>query len=332
MAKPTYGPVDLNAVITAHTQEYLSRKLENQSFTVHPILDDLRASKKVYNGGVNVVVPILDGYTPVGGAFTRGSTIDLTHVDHATQARYAPVYYYEPVVLDFTDEAQAGGAGAMFDYVESAVDAGLMRIQEKVVTDLCAASTATNGIGSLLAYIDSTGAIGGLNPATAGQTFWAAHENSSVGSFGTLGAAALRNALLAVGKYKMLGRPTKIYCSTTAYQEYQKSGLSLSVVQWPNSSGSGRTTDIGTGTLNYEGIPVVYEPHLDALEGSLNGVMLGINTRGIGLAEKAQAFSVDPWRDLLPGGRMARATTLKWCGNTWMGARSCNFKLAGITA
>ncbi len=332
MAKPTWNAGDLNAVLTSYTQSYLNRKIVNQSFTTHPLLDDLRGSKKSYDGGTQIVLPVLDGYTPAGGTVTRGATITLTHTDAITRAQYAPVWYYEPVILDWTDETQAVGAGATLSYVEANLDAGLMRLQEKIATDVCAASTATTGIGSLLVYIDSTGSVGGINPATAGQTWWAAYENSSVGSFAANGAGVMRDALLGVSKYKMLGRPDRIYASVTAYKEYQKSGLSLAQINFQSSSAGGRTTDIGTGTLNYEGIPVVYEPHLDALEATLGGVMLGVHPKGVLLSEKAAAFEASPWVDLTPGGRLARACTLKWCGNDVMQARSPNFKLAGITA
>lgn len=328
MAKPTYGAVDLNAVLTAHTHEYINRKVANQSFTTHPILDDLRKNGKKYDGGVNIVAPVLDGYTPVGGTVTRGSTITLTHVDHITQARYSPVWYQEPVILDWTDETQAGGAGAMLNYVESALDAGLMRLQEKIVTDLCASTTATNGVGSLLDYIDSTGAIGGINPATTGQSWWAAYENSSVGSFASGGADVMRDALLGTAKYKMLGRPNKIYADETFIKAYMASGLSIATVQYSASSANGRVTDIGTGTLNYEGIPVVYEPHLD----TAGGIALGINFGALWLAELPGVFRADPWVNLLPGGRLARGTVLKWCGQLVMQARSPNFKLDGVTA
>ena len=332
MAKPTWNAGDLNAVLTSYTQNYLNRKIVNQSFESHPLLDDLRAAKKSYDGGTQIVLPVLDGYTPAGGTVTRGATITLTHTDAITRAQYQPVWYYEPVVLDWTDESQAVGAGATLSYVEANLDAGLLRLQEKIATDVCAATTATNGVGSLLAYIDSTGSIGGINPATAGQTWWAAYENSSVGSFASNGAGVMRDALLGVSKYKMLGRPNKIYASITAWKEYAKSGLSLATVNFTSTSASGRTTDIGTGSLNYEGIPVVYEPHLDDLEASLSGVMLGVNTSAIMLCEKASAFEASPWVDLTPGGRLARACTLKWCGNLVMQARSPLFKLAGITA
>ncbi len=333
MAKPTWNAGDQNAVLTTYTQNYLSRTLMNQDFESHPILDDLRSAKATYDGGVNMVLPILDGYTPNGGPITRGGTVTPTFTDHATAARYAPVFYEETLYIDWTDEVQAMGAGATLKFATDAVDAGLLRIQEKLATDLCAASTATNGINSLLALIDSTGSIGGINPATGGQEFWAAHEDSSVGSFTTNGAAALRTAFLATGKYKMLGRVNKIYASVTAYKAYQASGISLSTINYAPTGAAGRTTDIGTGMLNYEGIPVVYESHLDALEGSLSGVMLGVNTKAIKLAEKPNAqFTLGPWVDMLPGGLLGRAAVLKWAGNCVMQARSPNFKLAGITA
>lgn len=335
MGKPTRSAAELNAVLTSYAEAYLNRKLTNQGFTVHPVLDHLLDTKAYVPGGNEIIVPILDGYTPAGDSFGRGSDIDYSYTDHATQARYNWAFVREPVTIDYVDEQKATGDGAMLRFVEDALDAAYLRMQEQLAGFLCAASTGTAPDGSadlasLLPLIDSTGAIGGLNPATAGQTFWAAYENSSVGSFASGGPAALRTAWRTVSKYKMLGQPTRIFASATAIDAYEVSGLAL---QTQMRGDAATTADIGVTGLNYRGVPIVYEPHLDALEGSLNGVMLGVNDQAVKLVVKpGEALKVMPFFDARPAGKMARCADIVFCGQTICVARAPLFKLAGITA
>lgn len=330
MAKPTLTAWELNERVTTYTQEYLENKLINQSFTVSPLFDKCLNRGRDVGGANEIVVPVKDAYTPVGGWFVRGGTIAITHVDPFTTARYTWSFKQESVYLDYTDEEICEGDGANLRYIEESVDNGLERFYEGLATDFCATTTATNGFTCLFSLIDATGAIGGLNPATTGQEFWAATETNSIGGSGAF-ANALRNAFRETSKYKGLGSVDIIACSKTAYDEYEKSGLNLTTLM--ATGGAQGSADIGIKNLQYKGVPVVYEPHLDAAETSLNGVMLGINSRWLKICKKPKdPMKFGGWVDMLPANRVARAGLFKGAFATVLYARRPHFKLTGITA
>lgn len=199
MAKPTRSAAELNARLTSYAENYLSHVLTNQSFTVHPLTDHLMANAWDYDGGNEIIVPILDGYTPTGGWHSRGGQVNLQFVDHATQARYTPKFLYETITLDWTDEQITKGEGAALRFVEDAINSAVLRIWEALSLTICDSSTGGNALAGttgtpltcIAEIIDSTGAIGGVNPATTGQTFWASYEKNSAGSFTSNGLSLI---------------------------------------------------------------------------------------------------------------------------------------------
>lgn len=344
MGKPTRSAAELNARLTSYAENYLSNVLTNQSFTMHPLVDHLMSNSWDYDGGNEMIVPILDGYTPTGGWHSRGGNVNLQFVDHATQARYSPKFLYESIVLDWTDEQITKGGGAALRFVEDAINAAVSRIWEGLALALCDSATGTNiatyGPGStgtavtaVRDVIDATGAIGGINPATSGQSFWAAYEKNSVGSFNSNGAGELRTGWLSVTKYKTLGNPTAFFMSKTAYKAYQASGLSLATVM--RTPGGNMAVDIGTGALTYNGVPVYYEPHLDSyIDTSTNtGIILAVNNKGLRLAvDPSDKMKIDPFVNLLPGGRLGRGTVITLTTELICQARSCLGVFTDISA
>lgn len=336
MALPTRSAAALTDYLTTYSENYLNTTPLNQAFTITPILDYMLGDAKEADGGNELILPVLDGYTPAGDSYGIGSTLNLTHTNHMTQARYQFAQVYEPAYIDDVLWDRARGAGAKMDYVNGQLDRAKLAIAETVATQLCSSTTGTapdgsSDITSMLDVIDSTGAIGGINPATAGQTWWAASETNSLGSFAANGPGAMRTTYNAVTKYKMLGAPNVIFCSDTAYKAYENSGLGLTTLM--ATGGKQGSADIGIPTLTYKGIPLVYDPHLDALEGSLNGVMLWVNTKGLKLVPRAgKTWKVKPWTDLLPTGRMAIGTVVTFVGQLCAQARSPLAKITGITA
>lgn len=334
MALPTRSAAELNARLTSYSENYLNRVVLNQSFTVSPLTDHLMENKWDYDGGNEIVVPIRDGYTPAGDWFERGGTVNVAHVNAITQARYTPKFLEEPLFIDWTDEQIASGGGATLQFVEETINGAVDRIYEKLALSIVASSTTSPAMTTLLEIIDSTGAIGGLNPATSGQEFWASYEKASVGSFASNGPPEMRKALLAVTKYKGLGRPTAIFMSTTAYRAYQASNLSLAnYFRAPGTKTLG--SDLGTGVLTYEGIPVYYEPHLDTtIDTSTNtGIILFVNNKGVRLAVKpGSSMTMRPWVDMLPAGRVGRGTILTMTTQLVAQARSPLAKLTDVSA
>ena len=340
MALSTRTAAELNAELTAYSENYLNDTPLNQAWTKTPLLDYVLGDAQEADGGNELVLPVMDGATPSGGPYGVGSDITLARKNPFTQARYQFAQLYEDMYIDDVLWDKANGGGARINILEQTLDYSRLAIKELVCRMLCAATTggATVGrddgsthIGSLIPMIDSTGAIGGLNPATTGQTWWAAGEDSSVGSFTTNGPAAMRTAFLNVTKYQRLGTPDVIFCSVTAYKAYEASGLNLATLNFAGGKPSG--TDIGVaGSMTYKGIPLVYEPHLDALEASIGGIMLWLNTRSIKLYPKAgKVFTMKPWTDMLAGGKFGRGSAIQFTAQLGAQARAPNYKMAGIT-
>lgn len=336
MTLPTRSAASLTDFLTAYSENYLNTTPLNQSFTITPLLDHLLGAAQEADGGNEIVLPVMDGYTPNGDSYGVGSTLNITHTNAFTQARYQFAQVYESAYIDKVLWDRARGSGAKIDYVRGQLDRARLAVAETVATQLCAASTGTADDGStditaLVSIVDSAGAIGGLNPATAGQAFWAATETNSIGSFTTNGLDYMRDTYNAVTKYKMLGKPTAIFCSDTAYQAAEEAGQGF--LTFAPTTGALSSADLGIPTISYKGIPLIYEPHLDALEATLNGVMLWVNRKGIFLAPRSgRTFEVDPWVNMLPNGQRAMGTVITLMAQLVAQNRSGNAKGTGITA
>jgi len=334
MALPTRSALEQNDILTTYAEDWLSRQALNQSWTIHPVLDTLLDTKATVGGGKEILVPMKDGYSANGDSFDRGSTINIDHINHLTHSRASWRHVYETAYIDEIDEVEAVGDGAMFSFVEDAMERAMLAIADTVATQLCAATTGTSPDGStdiqsLVEGIDSANTLQGWNPATAGQTFFQSTETNSIGSFTANGPATMRTTWNAVTKYKNLGGPDVILCSDTAIKAYEATGLNLTTLT--ASGGKQGSADIGIKNLQYKGVPLVYEPHLDALEGSLNGVMLWVNKQAVKLVTKPGAtWSVTPWTNMLPAQKLGRAMVVKFHGQLIFHARRPLAKLTGI--
>ncbi len=338
MTLPTRSAASLTDFLTSFSENYLNSTPLNQAFTITPMLDWMTSNAEPADGGNELVLPILDSYTPDGDSYGVGSTLNFTHKNAYTQARYQFAQVYQTGEIDSVLWDRARGAQAKIDYVKTQLDHMRLSIAEIVAGQLCQLTTGTAADGSadvtsIMDIIDSTGAIGGLNPATAGQSFWASSENT-VGSFTTNGRDYMRTTYNAVTKFKHIGPPNVIFCSHTAHEAAEESGESF--LQHTITTGPVGKVDTGIMNLSYKGIPLIYEPHLDALESTntpTGGIMLWVNTKALKLVPRAgRMFEVDPWFSLLPAGRRATASVITCCLQLCAQARSPLAKGVGISA
>ncbi len=155
MALPTRSAASLTDFLTSYSENYLNTTPLNQAWENTPLLDYLLKDARDADGGNELVLPVMDGYPPAGDSYGVGSTLNLTHVNHATQARYSFAQVYEPAVIDDVLFDKASGSGAKLRYVEGQLDRARMAIRETVCAQLCAASTGTSADGSFSIPVSS---------------------------------------------------------------------------------------------------------------------------------------------------------------------------------
>lgn len=324
MAKPTLTAYELNTVYAAYSKEYVDKEVKNQFYTVHPSLDFLRKKKKSMPGGRTWRVNVQDGLEPLGDPFLRNSVASYTAADPVTVAVYEMVQYREPIVLYDVDLAQAEGPGAVFSYMQEQIDGASERLQRNLATDVMASSTATNGVTSLNVAVDSTGSLGGINPATAGQTWWASQENAS-GSFATQGLDDMRTTWDEVTQFKRCGEPDIIIGDSTFIKALEEAAVGhFDIV---SSTGAINKADLGIARQFYKGTPCVRDPYCTS------GVVYFLNSYGIQLCERSgKALEIGEWVDGRPGGIFGKINDLFWYGQLVVKSRACLGKMTGVTA
>lgn len=319
MAKPTLTAYELNTTYSAYPQEYVNKKIHNQFYNENVLLNFLRKGKRTMPGGFDWHVLVQDGLTAVGDWFVRATTITYTATDPVTKAIYSPVYLREPVVLYEVDLVRAQGAGAVFSYIEAQIDSAKARLQRKLTTALFATSNETNGVTSIAVAIDSTGALGGLNPATAGQDWWASQETAS-GSFATRGLDDMRDMWLDCTKFDGAGSPELILGDDTFVAAYEEAGVG-------HFDTSDRNVNLGMSGLRYKTAAV------DRDTRCTTGVVYFLNSKCIQLAEvDGKGLALKEWVDGRPAGVMGMINDLVWYGQTCVFSRAPLGKLTGVTA
>lgn len=320
MAKPTLTAYELNTTYSAYPQEYVSKKVHNQFYNENVLLNHLRKGKKSMPGGHDWHVLVQDGLTAVGDWFVRASTITYTATDPVTKAIYSPVFLREPVVLYEVDLVRAQGAGAVFSYIEQQIDSAKQRLRRKLTTALFATSAETNGVTPISVAIDATGALGGINPATAGQTWWASQETAS-GSFATRGLDDMRDMWLDVTKFDGMGAPDLILGDDTFVAAYEEAAVGHYDTQSLNRA------NLGTSGLAFKTAPIERDTNCTS------GVVYFLNSNCIQLCEvEGKGLQLKEWVDGRPAGVMGMINDLVWYGQLCTFSRAPLGKLTGVTA
>lgn len=347
---PTYPSLSLSFEdrLTMHFQEIGERRLNSQAWPRNVTLELMSEYAKPYNGGTYMTEIIEDGYTPTGSSISEGSLIPVQQHNISIPAMYQPKWVYEDVYLDGIRRDKimtSGDWGPVLQWAQEQVDAAGRRCREKVSQYLTAATTANTSQDptSLFDIIKASGSLGNVDPSTF--TYWASYVNTTSAAWSASGVTRLRTALRTTRKYQGFAGPDKMLASATTIDAMKQSGYTKTTFMRPPDTRTESVGDVGDGKWRwsahspfdadayFDGIPVFYDPHLDALESSslsTGGILVGICTQGVYLRQKpGMVFSVDPWRPSEQ--RYGSFTRVFWCGEAVACNRSASFLLTNIS-
>lgn len=348
---PTYPALSLSFEdrLTLHFQEFGEKKLNSQAWPRSPIVEMLSANAKPYEGGSYITETIEDGYTPTGTAIDEGSTIPASQKNISLPAMYQPRWVYESIYLDSIRgfKIDTGGPmGPIVNWAQAQVESAGRAIRENLALMLCASTTGTAADGStypcsLFDVVKTTGSLGGIDPTQF--TWWKGVVDTTAGAWSSTGPARVRTALRTARKYTGFSGPDSFFASATAIDAMKAGGYTKSTFFRSPSEAKGY--DVGDGAwhwsahapfdpdLMFDGIPVYYDPHLDALETSsisTGGLILGLNSKAVFLRQRpGTVFSVQPWQK--SENKLGMFTRVLWGGQLCAVNRSSNILVASIT-
>ena len=211
----------------------------------------------ILDGGEKIVRPLMYGTTN-GGSYSGTDTFDVTVPEGLSAAEYDWSQYQESIPITGTEEIKNSGKEKIISLLEARTKQAEIGMANRLGSHIYLDGTGNfgkdmDGLAKYVAVDPTTGTVGGINRATAGNEFWRNYTNTSVGSFATNGLAALSTAIRALSRGK--DRPNLIVTGSTIFGYAQAAASNRA--QFNNPA----LADLNFGALKVEGIDFIYDPH-----------------------------------------------------------------------
>ena len=170
------GNVNFDRLITATMEKYIPT-MEDNIFSSKPFLFAINAFGNVVtlDGGTQINVRLMYAATGNQGSYSGGDTFLTDEDEGTTVAQYGWKQYYATVRLSEIDLAKNQGASAVGRIVEEELERAELSIAESFDSMFFGDGTGNAskdflGLEDLVAQ--NATAVGGINPASAGNSWW----------------------------------------------------------------------------------------------------------------------------------------------------------------
>jgi hypothetical protein len=316
MANELFIPSTLDATLATSLADY-SKTITDNIYNSNVLLRLLKERKRMIDGGVSIVYPLIKADQNNGGFYLGASNLNTTQTDTETLVEYRWQNVYEPIQLTRDEERiNSGQAHKIIDLVGEKIERSELAIQKRLENAL---SVSVNGANNLidLGTLVNTGTLGTVAGGT--DTFWQSTVTAS-GSFAAQGLTDMTTATYAVASASDEDRPDIYLTTKTVFQYFEQTRLPLERIQNGNL-----TFNAGATNLTYKGVPFTYGNYVGS------GLIYGLNRRYIDLCVDTETdFAMTPF--VMPVNQTAKVAFILWRGNLTTNNRRRHFKLTGVTA
>lgn len=218
----TWGPANVSTLITTTQENRDIKELQDAVFSRLTLFNHLNKKNKVRRGGgTSIIVPIRQSKNTTAGSYSNYQIIDTSPQDNETAAQFKYKQYAASISVAGKEErVQNKGKYEVLDIVKTKIEDAEMAIQDKLNSDMFAASPATQDIGSLVTSIDATSSIGDINSTT--YSFWQSTSTAS-GSFAAQGLADMRTLWSTLAKRNPQSNPDLLLTTSDIHDFYEGS-------------------------------------------------------------------------------------------------------------
>jgi len=253
--------------LAASTMEFYHKSMVDNIFKKRALLDHLKQNGgvKKYPGGTKIRVPLM--YSANGTVMTFGGadTLDLTYQSTLDAAEYEYEMYNVSIVFTLEDELKNSGEPQVMSLIEAKIKQAEMSISERLNQDLYNGTAAQGEVIGLDTMISTSTEIGGISGTT--YDWWRGNVDSTGETLSISDMRTIKNSSnLGNGGSNV----SLIVTTQTLYEKYN-SLLTATYSMSPSSSESKRLGDGGFATVEFEGVPVVFD------ESATSGSMYFIN-------------------------------------------------------
>ena len=242
------GNSNFNELLSTTIANYRDQLTDNV-FNARPLTAHLmdKGRVRMLSGGTKIVEPLIYGENNTVGSYSGYDTIDLTPQTGVSAAEYEWKQYAASIAISGIEEAKNNGEEAIINLLEAKV----MQAEESMKEGFNAMFFGTgtgddwNGLENL---VDSTTAVGGIDPAGTGNGFWASYEEGTAGALSQADMTTAYNTV-SVGN----DHPDMIMTTQTLFEKYES--LLTPQLRYTDT----KTADSGFQNLLFKAAPVVYD-------------------------------------------------------------------------
>lgn len=287
---PNYTGAVLDNMLNSALDFYIKGPAKDQIKQDRPLLELLDGSSKTFPGGKgDISLPVRASYQTTIQGYELDDTVTYVNPTPTKRVKYPWREIHGGITMTLS-ELKSDGISVVdsLDGKSTSEHAGvdatrLTGILSEKLYDMTEGyavnlnkmlwgdgTTDPKGLLGMRAFITddpTTGTVGGINRATAGNEWWRNRSNiaapwTSDPANGGVVLAALGKELRQLRKFG--GRPTKMFAGADFIEAMEKE-LRANGNYTLDGFMSKKATDGGMADLSYQNIPIVYDPTLDDL-------------------------------------------------------------------
>lgn len=256
---------NFDALLSTTLAKYRDQLTDNV-FTARPLTYFLtdKGRIRMIDGGTKIIEPLIYGQNSTVASYSGYDTIGLTAQTGITAAEFEWKQYAASIAISGIEEAKNNGDSAILNLLEAKVMQAEESLREGFNTMFFGDGTGNsakdwNGLGNL---VSTTGTVGGINRATAGNEYWRSYAESTAAAL-TLAQMNTAYNSVSIGN----DHPDMILTTQTLYEKYES--LLTPALRYTDT----KTADAGFQNLLFKAAPVTFDT------GCTAGVMYFLNSK-----------------------------------------------------
>ena len=301
--------------ITSLVRKKRIPQLADNYFKDHPlgrVLRDRGAIEPFTDGGKYIFEPLITGSLANAGSYATYDTLTYDQTAPFTAAEYQVKNLVVPVIVSHDEENMVHGDNALESFMNAKMEVARLTFEDLFANQLYGDGTGNSSkdLTGLAATLSATTTYGGI--AVADLSTWKATivTGTTAGTAEPLGI----NRLISVWTQAIKGNdhPDLILCGRKTYSAYWD--LTQGLIK-SRTSEVQKMADLGFETLEFHGVPVVFDPYMDTVSTTWFATgMVMLNTKYLKLRPtQASHFEVTPWRQA--DTMVASKSEILWSGN-----------------
>jgi hypothetical protein len=292
-----------DAILSTTLANYVP-KLEDNVFTARPLTYWLTSKDRIkkISGGAKIIVPIIHETNSTVASYSGYDTITTTAQTGISSAEYSWKQLAGTVSINGLEEAQNRGEAEIIDLLEGKIMQTEESLAEKMDVMFFADGTGNSskdwlGLAHFVSTGPTSGTVGGINRATAGNEFWRNYANTTSEA---LTLTRMTTAFNTVSKGS--DQPDFIVTTQSLFEKYE------SLLQPQLRFQDSKTADGGFQNLLFKTAPIMFDTNCTA------GSMYFLNSKYIKLYGHTDVwFKTSPF--VRPNNQDARFAQIMCYGN-----------------